>query len=524
MASAGAAVNGGQGGADVDLQAAENISKDTLVAIAKRKDKENKEIKTKLSKLEEQFVKRTRFNKILMEDRQSFLRFCNELLPESDAAFEEAAVQEVPINLEALLRRLGSWRGAFEAVNEDRKVFRQFVELVFPNDEAVVQLFERPSLGPESFNMLQYRWIALEDLHNQSIASINNMVRQQMIELTRKLEEAVAAKKEVEQRCEEMRTQLTQMAKEKAQMLTRRLQGGDSPDGEAPAAPPPRPPASTSSALLPSTGPGEAARLLQEERLRSEIREARDARDAATRRIVAVEEAASQREQDLRTELEGAQGEARRLREELERIREEGERHRVHARQLLEQKDEVLDKLQSRLGDLEQEMGSNAFIERYAEQQASRDADTKAQQRRYDQLAATLTEIQRLLGMSYSQERVLKERIRELEQSQSRGFVDSDYLKHVILKYVEYTQKGDLKAKTLVPAVCTVLRLTPEERRTVERASVIPQPLLFLNQAVGEASLWFRGEDAAPTKARDPMQGLLEVESPHGSAAASNTL
>merc|ERR1719197_72474 len=124
-------------------------------------------------------------------------------------------------------------------------------------------------------------------------------------------------------------------------------------------------------------------------------------------------------------------------------------------------------------------MNSSAFIQRYAEQQANRDAESKNHQKQMQQMVTTLRDIQRLLDMSISQEKVLKERIRELEQSRDRqGQVGGDYLKHVVMKYIEYNQKGDLKAASLVPVLCTLLCLSPEERRRVEHPS-IPAPLLY---------------------------------------------
>jgi len=110
--------------------------------------------------------------------------------------------------------------------------------------------------------------------------------------------------------------------------------------------------------------------------------------------------------------------------------------------------------------------------------------------------------------MSISQEKVLKDRIRELEQSKDRsGQVGGDYLKHVVMKYMEYNQKGDMKAQALVPALCTLLSLSAEERHAVEQAS-IPTPLLYLNQAVG--SLFSGGEgqaqEATPPTAAPSIQ------------------
>merc|ERR1712151_815081 len=118
--------------------------------------------------------------------------------------------------------------------------------------------------------------------------------------------------------------------------------------------------------------------------------------------------------------------------------------------------------------------------------------------------------VQKMLTLSYQQERTLKERIRELEASHGRGHVASDYLKHVILKYVQYTQREDLKAQSLVPVISTLLNLSPEENKSIEQP-MIPQPLLLLNQAVGESVTWMRGDpskEKAEPAAEIPMPGV----------------
>ncbi|CAE7640850.1 unnamed protein product [Symbiodinium necroappetens] len=192
-------------GLDLDLQAVENVPRDTLVALLRRKDKEVKTQQGKLEKLEERYVKVVRFNKILMEDRQSFQRFCHELLPECDGAFEEAAAQEAPTDLNELLRQLAVWRRGAEAASEDRKVFQQFLTLVFPSDEVVADLLKRPSLGEEALDRLQQRWMQLEDLHNQSLASLNEMARQQVADKSSEIQACQKALRASEAQVQELR-------------------------------------------------------------------------------------------------------------------------------------------------------------------------------------------------------------------------------------------------------------------------------------------------------------------------------
>merc|ERR1712032_610228 len=143
--------------------------------------------------------------------------------------------------------------------------------------------------------------------------------------------------------------------------------------------------------------------------------------------------------------------------------------------------------------ELEEELKSNAFITQCAEAQAGRDAELRAQNRQVAQLNNSVLEMQKLLGLSYAQDKALKDRIRELEQSHGRSHVAGDYLKYVVLRYVQYCQAGDSKSQSLVPVLCTLLNFSSEERQSVEPPALAGS-LLALGQAVTGASLWRRGQ------------------------------
>jgi len=457
-------------GLDLDLQAVENIPRDTLVALLRRKDKELKAQHGKIEKLEERYVKVVRFNKILMEDRQSFQRFCHELLPECDGAFEEAAAQETATDLQELLRQLGEWRRHGDAARDDRKVFQQFLELLFPADEAIASLFARRNLGEGSFDLLQKKWMQLEDLHNQSIASINAMAREQAVLQQEELRAAQKEQRETEKKLQEMKEELTSMAREKAQMLKQKLHGKNAGPGneiteEAP--------------LAPAT----------EQR---ELRAIEEQKAAAERREKEAWQSLDRQREAMQASIDELRAEARRLRLDLERERCEAELHRNEAERRMEEKEMLMSQLQAKTGELEQELTSTDSITRLAEQQANREVEMKKHQQQVQEVNQTLLETQKMLQMSYAQEKVLKERIRELESSQGRTHIAGDYLKHVVLKYIEYCQKGDMKSQSLVPVLCTVLNLNAHERKLVEH-SCIPAPLQHLNQAAGAAGAWFRG-------------------------------
>ena len=68
-----------------------NVPRDTLIALLKKKDKDLKVYESKLEKIEDRYIKLVRFNKILHEDRASFLKFCWLVIADAEIAFEEAA-------------------------------------------------------------------------------------------------------------------------------------------------------------------------------------------------------------------------------------------------------------------------------------------------------------------------------------------------------------------------------------------------------------------------------------------------
>jgi len=212
---------------------------------------------------------------------------------------------------------LHDWKRANEAARSDRQALQQFVELVFPGDEGVTELFERPSLGGDAFDMLHNKWVALEDLHNQSIASINVMAREQVMSRARDHEAVLAAKQEAESRIEELREQLTSLARDKAQTLTQKLQGGSSSVTELP--------------------PGVGV----------DVKTAVTAEGYDDKSREASEAAAAERERQLRDALDARQAETQRLQRELDRFREEEEQSRAAARRQLDEKEQLHDQLQS---------------------------------------------------------------------------------------------------------------------------------------------------------------------------------
>jgi len=359
----------------------------------------------------------------------------------------------------------------------------EFAELVFPGCEKVAELFREPTLGAEALTTLQNCWVEQEELVEKEKAFLSQMARCQIEDKNREFEDLLAAKRKVQEDADELRNQITKLAREKAQMLSQKLQGGQPREKEK---------RSEEVAVVEELLPQD--RRFEDELL--EAQRARSAAEAGERSAQDSARAAERRERETQERLDATLEQMRRLHQDMDQIRQEGESLRSQTRQAVEHKNTEVDELRAMVAELQKEVGSNSFIERFAAQQAGRDAEFRQMQKERETLLGTLAEREKLLGLSYSQEKVLKDRIRELEAGHGRGMVANDYLKHVVLKYVEYTQKGDLKARMLIPVISKLLCLTREERKSIDRAA-LPQPLMVLNQAVGDATIWIRGDETS---------------------------
>ncbi|KAF9976728.1 GRIP and coiled-coil domain-containing protein 2 [Actinomortierella ambigua] len=100
-------------------------------------------------------------------------------------------------------------------------------------------------------------------------------------------------------------------------------------------------------------------------------------------------------------------------------------------------------------------------------------APMSAKEREYLLKLQQLTELlneseannQRLLD----QEKVLKEEIRSLDRSERRQNLSVDYLKNIVLKFLETSDR-----EPLIPVLSTVLQLSPEEVATLKKKAVGP--------------------------------------------------
>ena len=97
---------------------------------------------------------------------------------------------------------------------------------------------------------------------------------------------------------------------------------------------------------------------------------------------------------------------------------------------------------------------------------------TQARQR-VAELAASLNELESEQTLHLAQAKLLKERIRELERTEQRGeSVNLEYLKNVVVHYLELSPPTGEQQKRLLPVLSTCLRFSPEEVRRCEAAAV----------------------------------------------------
>ena len=90
-------------------------------------------------------------------------------------------------------------------------------------------------------------------------------------------------------------------------------------------------------------------------------------------------------------------------------------------------------------------------------------------------------------------------------------------MKEVVLKYIEYTLLGDMKAQTLIPALCTLIGANEEEMREIKQWEM-PSAWAVLNQAVGS---WHNQEKIEEKKKESESRKSSAAKSGVGSVPGS---
>lgn len=169
----------------------------------------------------------------------------------------------------------------------------------------------------------------------------------------------------------------------------------------------------------------------------------------------------------LRTQLAEANSKIHLLETELQ-AREESSHRQVEVQKLVEDliaqrasQDQYLQSLQGQFESLKGE---------FAEHRKKAQKIVVEKDQNVERLRRKVKELERP-SMDNDHIAALKLRILELEKAQSRGTVNMEYLKNIVLKYMEYMYAGNYKeAQTLCLVIFTVLDFTQDEIELVRLA------------------------------------------------------
>ncbi|GAM23037.1 hypothetical protein SAMD00019534_062120 [Acytostelium subglobosum LB1] len=101
------------------------------------------------------------------------------------------------------------------------------------------------------------------------------------------------------------------------------------------------------------------------------------------------------------------------------------------------------------------------ILNEYARSQASRDEELRKANAQASLLKQLLAESEKMEQKHFEQEKLLKEEIRKLERSSSREGSNLEYVKNILVKFLE---KED---ESLIPVLSTLMQFTPEELNKV---------------------------------------------------------
>lgn len=420
----------------------DNIPHETLVILLQKKEKENKQLQSKLTKIEDRFIKITRFNKILQEDRRSFLSFCSETVEDAEAIFESAAAQEQPVDN----RILGS-----RTVHSE-KMLQAFLQLIFPNDNEITNLFESSDVD---FELLRQKWMSFEDRNSEAMLSVSAAARDAIEVYERKLNGLASDNESLAQQLEENQIKIQQYELEKAQWLTSKLTGGggqvhgmsnghSSPEQKTPSSSPKSSDPETVVANNYSTAE----------------------RDALTSRVDILTEELEKAQQEVDEIEQRRQSDIQKESTKLESVKKEFTAHKDQMRNLVDSKDKNIQSLREKLDQVMAEKDSNAFIEELASKQAQRDLDIAKYQSQADALLRRTAESDERRGAIEEEIDRLQRQIKDSTTSDKDA--NQKYVKHVILKYMMYVKRRDEKASTLIPVIATALKLTDAEQSELQ--------------------------------------------------------
>ena len=415
-----------------------DIPRETLIALLKKKEKEIKSLTAGKTKSAEGYAKVKKYNKILLEDRKTFIKFATRYCPDAPALFESSAAQEQSMDYDVLVSHSASAKST-SSNSPSLDLLQGFVHMVFPHDPDIQAMFSADDGSNFNFETLRSKWMALEERSTQAVAVANQSARDGILQYQKMVDQRDGDIKRLNEH-------VKQLSLDNAAVLVQKL-GGEAGGGRSPAtAGVVAQPASVTS------GSGGGARNVNSIELEAKVDNLASENADLIAKVAAVRsELESQRGYSSRAEA--------RAKEELEQERArvvtltgEVAANKERTRALVESKDEQLARLRETNATLQTGRDENAFIEQMAAKQAARDLD----------ISRVQSQMENMQGGRGSYARRASQDNFEASSNADSAANDA-YLKEVLLKYVRYVKEGDSKANTLVPVLSTCLQFSKEE-------------------------------------------------------------
>lgn len=203
-------------------------------------------------------------------------------------------------------------------------------------------------------------------------------------------------------------------------------------------------------------------------RVRNEMEVLRGEVEKRKRQVDAELEAARGR---LDESLAAAKAECAR---EIERVEAESKHKSKLARQVVLEKEAEMGTLRERVRVLEEDVRSgeaaNRKIFEFAQLQASREADMRAQAAQLQEALAVVESLRQELETLRTEKRHQEQELTALLQTQRREGVNMEYLKNVVVQYMSF-RPGSSQQTRLVPVLTTLLQFTPQDIREIKQAA-----------------------------------------------------
>lgn len=436
----------------------EESSLESLVLLTKKKDKEVKALTAALQKQQEKYSRLTRLYKIYGEDYVTFRKLVQSLLPSAQPLFDEIGTSK-PVDEDALTEQLEAWRRELRKDDERRNSYELLSRLAFGASETIP---EAPSPAPH------FQLAHMESLNDVAAAGISMW---QKLKRSAALEQAPLSILERWQQYEKNHSangSSVAQAADDALGAVRTRVATCKADIRKSVERTERMRATLADAALVKTSPRSI--------VHPKIEELREARDVALKHY-----------NDLLSKRESgseASAQLSRLTEELTQLKEKVQTRIDEHTKELSVSDASAMILESEVLTMESELKNFSFLEEAASCQAQVDKKLETY-RGVEELTTDVRGIERLIRSSQDQCSVLEEAIVQIEKCAGDDVVrNMPYLREVVVKFIEFTQRGDRMAATLLPVICTILGATAEEQARLEQK--FPSTWLYLHQTMGQ--------------------------------------